>query len=146
MAKLVGAFAASHGPLLVRAWDTIPAERKDRLARAFQDLGRRLAAADPDVLVVIAPDHWANFSLDHIPSVCIGVGAENEGPPEPWMKAFPHQALPGHPEFAAHLVQTALDAGFEPSISHRPRMIPRAGKSSHVARRRISTSWRYGSQ
>ena len=29
-----------------------------------------------------------------------------------------------------------------PSISQRPRMIPRAGKSSQVVRRRISTSCR----
>ena len=31
-------------------------------------------------------------------------------------------------------------------ISQRPRMMPRAGKSIHVAERRISISWRRGSQ
>ena len=93
MAELVGAFAASHGPLLVRAWEQIPAGQRERLSNAYRQLGKRLSAANPDVLIVVAPDHWANFSLDHMPSVCIGVGEENEGPPEVWMKDFPHRTL-----------------------------------------------------
>jgi aromatic ring-opening dioxygenase catalytic subunit (LigB family) len=122
MAELVGAFAASHGPLLVRAWDRIPEGERTRLAAAYTELGKRLRAARPDVLVVIAPDHWSNFSLDHVPSVCIGVGAENEGPPEPWMKDYPHRTLEGNTAFATHLVAEALKGGFEPSVSHRLKL------------------------
>jgi len=44
MAEFVGAFAASHGPLLIREWQAIPAEQKKRLAFAYEELGRRLAA------------------------------------------------------------------------------------------------------
>jgi len=122
MAELVGAFAASHGPLLVRAWDQIPAAQRTRLSAAYAELGRRIDAAKVDVLVVVAPDHWANFFLDNLPSVCIGVGAENDGPPEAWMKAYPHKTLPGHPEFASHLVNVALKNGFEPSVSHHLKL------------------------
>ena len=122
MAELVGAFAASHGPLLVRAWDQIPAAQRTRLSAAYAELGRRIDAARPDVLVVVAPDHWANFFLDNMPAVCIGVGAENDGPPEAWMQAYPHKTLPGHPEFASHLVEQALKHGFEPSVSHRLKL------------------------
>jgi len=68
---------------------------------------------------VVSPDHWSNFFLDNYPAVCIGVGATNEGPPEPWMKAFPHREIPGHPDFALHLVDSG---GFEPSISHRLKL------------------------
>ena len=116
MASFAGAFAASHGPLLVREWDAIPADQKTRLEKAFRELGGRVSA---DVLVVVSPDHWSNFFLDNYPAVCIGVGAMNEGPPEPWMKAFPHRELAGHPDFAFHLVKTC---GFEPSISHRLKL------------------------
>ena len=122
MAELVGAFAASHGPLLVRAWDAIPADQQKRLTAAYRELGARIAAARVDVLVVVAPDHWSNFSLDHVPSVCVGVGEVNEGPPEPWMKDFPHREIPGHAGFAGHLVKSALLSGFEPSISHRLKL------------------------
>ena len=122
MASFVGAFAASHGPLLVREWDSIPADQRQRLTRAFQELGRRVKAADPDVLVVVSPDHWSNFFLDNYPAVCIGVGEASEGPPEPWMKGYPHRELRGHPDFSLHLLHEALERGFEPSRSHRLKL------------------------
>jgi aromatic ring-opening dioxygenase catalytic subunit (LigB family) len=122
MASLVGAFAASHGPLLVREWDAIPPDQKSRLSDGFRELGRRLSAAKPDVLVVVSPDHWSNFFLDNIPAVCIGVGETSDGPPEPWMKAFPHREMQGHPAFALHLVREAMQQGFEPSVSHRLKL------------------------
>jgi aromatic ring-opening dioxygenase catalytic subunit (LigB family) len=117
--SFVGAFAASHGPLLVREWESVPPDQKERLTRAFQELGRRMRTARPDALVVVSPDHWSNFFLDNYPAVCIGVGEANEGPPEPWMTAFPHREIPGHPDFALHLVNSG---GFEPSISHRLKL------------------------
>jgi aromatic ring-opening dioxygenase catalytic subunit (LigB family) len=122
MASLVGAYAASHGPLLVREWEALPQDQKQRLERAFAQLGQRIAAARPDALIVVSPDHWSNFFLDNVPAVCIGVGESNEGPPEPWMKGFPHREIPGHPELALHIVREAMSEGFEPSVSHRLKL------------------------
>jgi Catalytic LigB subunit of aromatic ring-opening dioxygenase len=122
VAELVGCFAASHGPLLVREWEALPADQKVRLAAAFGELGRRVSSLNPDVIVEIAPDHWSNFFLDNIPSVCVGVGETNEGPPEPWMGAFPHRELAGDAGLAMHIVNTALQNGFEPSLSHRLKL------------------------
>ena len=39
MASLVGAFAASHGPLIVREWQRVPGEEKRRMSVAYQELG-----------------------------------------------------------------------------------------------------------
>jgi aromatic ring-opening dioxygenase catalytic subunit (LigB family) len=122
VASLVGAFAASHGPLLVREWQAVPEEQKQRVSAAFRELGKRVSGAKPDVIIAVAPDHWSNFFLDHLPSVCIGVGEANEGPPEPWLKDFPHRSIAGHPGLAMHLVKSALDEGFEPSVSHRLKL------------------------
>ena len=122
MASLVGAFAASHGPLIVREWEHVPAEQKSRVSAAYRELGRRLTAAKPDVLIVVSPDHWSNFFLDNYPAVCLGVGETNEGPPEPWMKDFPHRKIPGHPALAMHLVDEAMRQGFEPAVSHRLKL------------------------
>ena len=122
MASFAGAFAASHGPLLVREWESVPSDQKQRLTHAFHELGRRVKAANPDVLVVVSPDHWANFFLDNYPAVCIGVGEASEGPPEPWMKAYPHREIAGHPDFAFHLLNESLQLGFEPSLSHRLKL------------------------
>jgi aromatic ring-opening dioxygenase catalytic subunit (LigB family) len=122
VARLAGVFAASHGPLIIREWDALPPDERQRLKSGFEQLGRLIAAAKPDVLVVVSPDHWSNFFLDNVPAVCIGVGESHAGPPEPWMKGFPHSEMKGDAGFAQHLVQTAMRGGFEPSVSHRLKL------------------------
>jgi len=119
MASLVGAFAASHAPLIIREWQRVPLEQQRRMSAAYRELGRRLDAAKPDVLIVVSPDHWSNFFLDNYPAVCIGVGETHDGPPEAWMKDFPHRAIAGHPQLALHIAGTALAQGYEPAVSHR---------------------------
>lgn len=120
MAELVGVFAGSHGPVIVRDWEKLPQGAKDQLSAGFEELGRRISAVEADLLIEIAPDHWVNFFMDNLPSICIGVGEEHDPPPEPFMKPFPFKdSLKGHPAFARHLVETAMKRGFEPSISHR---------------------------
>jgi aromatic ring-opening dioxygenase catalytic subunit (LigB family) len=122
MAELVGALAASHGPLIVREWDKVPPEQQKRMSAGFRELGRRIVAAKTDVIIVVSPDHWSNFFLDNIPAICIGVGETHDGPPEPWMKAFPHREIAGDAGLGMHIAETALDEGFEPSISHRLKL------------------------
>src|SRR5258708_32837410 len=86
MARLVGVFASSHAPLIIRGWkDVKPANQKE-LSSSLTELGRRIKAARPDVLIEIAPDHWVNFFINNLPSICVGMGEEHEGPAEPWMK------------------------------------------------------------
>lgn len=118
MADLVGVFAASHGPLIVRDWHRVPPGPKERITGGFRELGRRLSAARPDVIIEISPDHWVNFFIDNLPSICIGVGESHNGPPEPFLKDFPWKSIPGHPALANHIVDTALRQDFEPSVSH----------------------------
>lgn len=54
--------------------------------------------------------------------MCIGIGAVHGGPPEPFLRDFPFPEPAGDPGFGEHLVATALEAGFEPSVSHRARL------------------------
>jgi aromatic ring-opening dioxygenase catalytic subunit (LigB family) len=122
MASFAGAWASSHGPLLVREWEAVPGNQKQRLTSAFQMLGKSVRESGAEVLVVVSPDHWSNFFLDNYPAVCIGVGATSEGPPEPWMKGFPHKEIPGHAGLGMHIAETALKGGFEPSMSHRLKL------------------------
>lgn len=119
MAKLVGAYAASHGPLIIRNWQNVSPDDRESMTAAYSELGRRIKAARPDVLIVVSPDHWTNFFINNLPSICVGVGEVNEGPNEPWMKDFPHREIPGHPRLAEHIVETALAHDFDPAVSHR---------------------------
>ena len=119
MATFAGAFAASHGPLIVRDWEKLPTPVRERFTRNFRELGRRIAAARLDILVVVSPDHWVNFFLNNLPAVCIGVGDENDGPPEPFMTTFPYRTVPGDAAFGQHMLRSALEHGFDPSTSYR---------------------------
>ena len=123
MAKLVGIFAASHGPIIARDWETMPRDHRAKLTAAFDEIGRRLRACRPDLLVVVSPDHWVNFFINNLPAICIGIGDEHDGPPEPFMqKVYPHARLKGHAAFGRHLLETALRQDFEPALSHRLRL------------------------
>lgn len=122
MAELVGAFAASHAPLIARDWHLLSATRRDQITAAYRELGRRMTASRPDVIVELSPDHWTNFFLDNLPSICIGVGEAHDGPSEPFMKNFPYRPIPGHPALGSHIAATALAHDFEPSISHRLKL------------------------
>ena len=52
MANLAGIYAASHGPLIVRMWDTLTPTCKNAITTSFDELGRRINAARADVLVL----------------------------------------------------------------------------------------------
>jgi aromatic ring-opening dioxygenase catalytic subunit (LigB family) len=122
MAEIVAAYAASHAPLVARDWHILPQPAKDRLTAAYRELGRQLSAAKPDVIVEIAPDHWSNFFINNLPTVCIGVGEMHDGPPEPFLKDYPYNPMQGAPELAMHILKTALDNEFEPSVSHHMKL------------------------
>jgi aromatic ring-opening dioxygenase catalytic subunit (LigB family) len=119
MATLAGVFAASHLPPIVFRWQRVDEARRSEITAAYAEWGRRVAAARPDVLVVVTPDHFVNFFLDNLPAVCIGIGEAHGAPPESWLKDLPYKTFPGHPRFAEHLAAAAFAAGFEPSLSRR---------------------------
>src|SRR5258708_4273531 len=118
MAKLVGVYASSHAPLIIRGWKDVKPANQRELTSSLTELGRRIKVARPDVLIEIAPDHWVNFFIDNLPSICVGMGEEHEGPAEPWMKDCPFKKIAGHPKLANHILQTAFERDFEPSVSH----------------------------
>ena len=72
------------------------------------------------MLVIVSPDHWCNFFLNNFPAFCVGIGDEHDGPPEPFLKTrFNHPVLAGHAGLGRHILDTALERDFDPSLSHR---------------------------
>jgi len=55
MASFAGAFAASHGPLIIREWQRVPVEQQRRMSAAYRELGRRLTAIGR---VRMCPECW----------------------------------------------------------------------------------------
>jgi 2,3-dihydroxyphenylpropionate 1,2-dioxygenase len=109
--SLVGAFAASHAPGIVARASSPPPEQSGPVLDGYAELRRRLEAARPDVLVVVSPEHWANFFLDHMPSFCIGLADEYWGPTDEEFVKIPRRPVRG----AARLGR-ALAAGIAEDV------------------------------
>jgi aromatic ring-opening dioxygenase catalytic subunit (LigB family) len=116
MAELAGIYAASHTPVMLNFPDAIPTEDREAIFTAFRELGRRLAATRPDVVIVISDDHVHNFFFNNFPAFCIGAAASYNAPVEHWLKAD-KQRLRGDAALGAHLLGEALEHGFDPSFS-----------------------------
>jgi aromatic ring-opening dioxygenase catalytic subunit (LigB family) len=114
--SVVAAFCVSHGPGLL-AWPQAPGpEQSEPILVAFAEAGRRLSAVDPDVVVIITSEHFANF-FDVRPSMYINVGERASGPEEAWL-GVPKRDVPGHPELALAMLVHSLDGGFDPAHGH----------------------------
>ncbi|MFW7345577.1 MAG: hypothetical protein ACODTU_05795 [Pigmentiphaga sp.] len=85
MGEIVWAAATAHTGAMMRAPKGDPDDlaRADRVFQAFSALSASLKEARPDVLVVVATDHFLTFDQAALPVFAIGTGA----------------AFPGHGEF-----------------------------------------------
>jgi 2,3-dihydroxyphenylpropionate 1,2-dioxygenase len=115
MAHVVAIGALSHSPLLngALAADRVP-DAVTEFRRAARALGATIAAARPDVLLVIGPDHFRSLFYANMPAFCIGVGrVAGWGD---WETRAGE--LPSNPPFARHLHRSLLAADFDPSCSY----------------------------
>lgn len=116
MAEIAGIFAVSHTPVMTN----LPGAPDAAISRAVYDeflrVGREIEAIDPDAVVLISDDHVHNFFLDNLPAFCIGVADSYESPIEDWLKVE-KRTVPGDVGLGAYLMESALEAGFDPSLS-----------------------------
>ena len=103
--SLVGAFAASHAPGITGRPTLPPVAESEPIYRAYDALGARLSSLKPDLLVIVSPEHWANFFLDNMPSFCIGIGDEFHGPTDEKFVNIPRRSVRGHARLARALAE-----------------------------------------
>ena len=116
MARIVAAAAASHSPGITAFVDMVDPEIVERYHGAMHRVADHFAQAEVDVLVVITNEHFVNFYLNNVPSLCIGTASAFTGPVEPFLR-IPHTEIPGDRPFAKDLVRDALDSGFDVAFS-----------------------------
>ena len=66
--SLVFAGVCSHAPGITGRTDRADPKLKDGLYAAFDRMRQALEATRPDVLIVIAAEHFANFFINNMPS------------------------------------------------------------------------------
>ena len=117
MARIVGGIGTSHAPSIAHAYDK-GLQREALWAPLFAGYVPAkawLAAAKPDLLIVLYNDHMNRFFFDAYPTFALGVGERHLLADEGWGKRdFPD--LPGDADFAWHLAQSLVADEFDPTI------------------------------
>jgi hypothetical protein len=117
MAELVGAFGTSHIPAVGVAFDKgrtqdpywAPYFAKLPPAREW------IAAAAPDVCIVVYNDHANAFSLELIPTFALGLAARFPIADEGFGRR-PVPEVEGHPELAWHLAESLILDEFDMTL------------------------------
>ncbi|MBQ0894886.1 hypothetical protein KBX37_17570 [Micromonospora sp. U56] len=117
--RVVGVFATSHSPGITGFPERAdPAQRK-AVEDAFADVRDRIAALEPDALVVVSVEHFTNFFLANLPAFAVCTADSYLGPVTPEMGQFlnvhQHQ-YPGAGPLGRHLYEFALESEFDPSL------------------------------
>jgi 2,3-dihydroxyphenylpropionate 1,2-dioxygenase len=105
----------SHSPLL--GLNPLPPEAERQLQSALTATRAEVARYAPELVVLVAPDHYNGFFNELMPPFCIGTEATSVGD---------YKSIPGPLNvdataalgLAAHL----MDAGFDPALSRRMRV------------------------
>lgn len=117
--RIVGSFAASHAPGITGFPERAGVEQRKAVEGAFFEVRDRIAALEPDVLVVVSVEHFTNFFLGNLPAFAICTGDSYRGPATPEMgellKVEP-RSYRGAAPLGRHLYDFALRSEFDPSL------------------------------
>ena len=108
--SLVFAGVCSHAPGITgRAQRADPAVR-DELYANYDRMRQRIEAANPDALIVVAAEHFANFFMNNMPAYCMGMAEHYEGPieDEEWLAIRRHR-IPGNPDLSRRLIRSVME-------------------------------------
>jgi 2,3-dihydroxyphenylpropionate 1,2-dioxygenase len=117
MANIVLGVGASHSTLMNTHWEqTTHKAEAERFRDALYTARDRIAAARPDVVILLGSNHFRGFWLDLIPPFTLGVG-ECHASGESGTPAGRQHVDIG---FARHLAEALIEGGrFDPAFSAR---------------------------
>ena len=103
--SLVFAGVCSHAPGITGRAKRADPNVRDAFYAKLGELRERLEAAQPDALIVVAAEHFANFFMNNMPAYCMGMAEHYEGPieDEAWLGIERHQ-IPGAPDLSRRLI------------------------------------------
>jgi 2,3-dihydroxyphenylpropionate 1,2-dioxygenase len=103
---IVFAGVCSHGPGITGRADRADPEVRDAFYESLEAMRMAIEEARPDALVVVAAEHFANFFMDNMPSLAIGMADHYEGPieDEEWL-GIRRTRIPGNADLSKRLVE-----------------------------------------
>jgi 2,3-dihydroxyphenylpropionate 1,2-dioxygenase len=108
--SLVFAGACSHAPGITgRAHRADPVLR-DAFYASLDRMRQALEAQRPDALILIGAEHFANFFMNNMPALCVGMAERYEGPIEdPEWLGIQRTKVPGAPDLAKRLITEMMN-------------------------------------
>jgi 2,3-dihydroxyphenylpropionate 1,2-dioxygenase len=108
--SLVFAGMCSHAPGITGRKDRAEPTVRDAFYAALDRMRQAMEAQRPDALVVIGAEHFANFFMNNMPAICVGMGESYEGPieDEAWL-GIERRRVPGAPQLSRELIQAVME-------------------------------------
>src|SRR5688500_14681192 len=108
--SLVFAGACSHAPGITgRAHRADPALR-DAFYVSLDRMRQALEAQRPDALIIIGAEHFANFFMNNMPALCVGMAETYQGPIEdPEWLGIQRTKIPGAADLAKRLITEMMN-------------------------------------
>ena len=119
MAQLVLAAAVPHPPRLIHEMTLATGEL--RAAALMKQVRGYVENAAPDVLIEVDSDHLVNFFYNNMPTFCVGMAEEAEGPSESWCP-MPRYTVRGHVPMARALLSYGLRSNFDLAVAEELRL------------------------
>jgi aromatic ring-opening dioxygenase catalytic subunit (LigB family) len=100
----------SHAPGITGRKERADPAIRDAFYAALDRMRQALEAARPDALVVIGAEHFANFFMNNMPAICVGMAEHYEGPieDEAWL-AIERRRIPGAAALSRGLIQDVMN-------------------------------------
>ena len=107
--SLVFAGVCSHAPGITGRKDRADPVVRDAFYAAYDRMRQALEAARPDALIVIGAEHFANFFMNNMPAICVGMAEHYEGPieDEAWL-GIRRTRFPGSAKLSMDLIQDVM--------------------------------------
>ncbi|HEY3787021.1 MAG TPA: hypothetical protein VGL55_17255 [Steroidobacteraceae bacterium] len=108
--SLVFAGVCSHAPGITGRSERADPAVRDAFYAGFERMRLALEARRPDALIVIAAEHFANFFMNNMPSICVGMGDQYEGPieDEAWLR-IKRRPVPGNAQLSKRLIEAVME-------------------------------------
>lgn len=119
MARITAGIGVSHVPAIGVAVDTGRTEEGywKPVFAGFEWTRSWLAEQLPDVVVLVYNDHASAFTMNLIPTFVLGL-ADRFPPCDEGFGPRPVPDVPGHPDLAGHIAQSAVLDGFDLTLAN----------------------------
>lgn len=106
---LVFAGVCSHGPGITGRSDQADPVVRDAFYESLGLMREAIEATKPDALVVVAAEHFANFFMNNMPSLAVGMADHYDGPieDEKWL-GIEQRRIPGNADLSKRLIKAIM--------------------------------------